>query len=85
MTLDELIGRLREMSHEYGHDTEVLLAFQPNWPLEFTVGRVVAANLASDPDDPDEAEDIVIYIGQGRSTDRAYVPAAGREELGWSR
>lgn len=40
MTLRELIERLVEIEEEFGPDTEVRLASQPSWPLEWTVAGI---------------------------------------------
>lgn len=44
MTLNELIAQLQDLAVEYG-DHEVRLAYQPNWPFEYTLGRVAAVNV----------------------------------------
>lgn len=98
MTIRELIEELTDLADEHGDDAEVRLAFQPRWPLEYTVGRdVVAVTFAAplDADYVDDAEDsddavadedhagTIVYLGEGRQV--GYLPGVAATELGWSK
>lgn len=58
MTVQELIDRLEVCLEDLGPDTEVRLAFQPNYPLAFEIGDVVdGTDLQDDESDYDEDDD----------------------------
>lgn len=72
MTVQELIERLEECDE----DCEVRLAFQPSWPLQFTIAGV--AEYDPDEDDEDESRDdrpVVFICDSGQHPDdAAYAP-----------
>lgn len=43
MNIRDLIETLDDFAQEFGDDTEVRIAFQPSWPLQYNVGDVVSA------------------------------------------
>jgi len=61
MTLSELIDQLTELQQEFPDtDPEVIVAYQPNWPMETQITDVVAVDPLTDWDDeygPEPAED----------------------------
>lgn len=87
MNIRELIDQLESFANEHGDDTEVRLASQPNWPFEFDISAVEAADLhmgSGDPDDEpaDESEaTIVVYLAEGSQL--GYLPIAACKVLGW--
>lgn len=52
MTVRDILNRLDALDPE----TEVRFAFQPNWPLEYSIDDIVGVNI-------DGQE--VVYLGQG--------------------
>ena len=81
MTVNEMIERLHEVAEDGFGECEVRLAFQPNWPLQFTVGGIATPEDESrgmgEPDEePDDAAS-VIYIVEGDHPrdDSPYAPA----------
>ena len=87
MTLRELIEELEEHAQDFGDETEVRLAQQPNWPFEYSVGATVAIDPASalEDEDDEEIEDgkTIVYIGEGSQL--GYLPGSATRELGWGR
>ena len=81
MTLNELIERLQEAAEDGFGESEVRLAFQPRWPLQFEVAGVSTPNDASrSKGEPDEEPDdvaSVIYIVEGNHPhdDSPYAPS----------
>lgn len=85
MTVNELIQALQETAEDGFGDHEVRLAFQPNWPLQFTVGGVAdpAAIVETrgyqlderDDDDDDAPKAVYITEGQHPLDDSPYAPA----------
>lgn len=75
MTVNEMIERLQEVAENGSGDRELRLAFQPSWPLQFTIGGVAEPEDAS----PDEAPTVapVVYITEGGhpTEDSPYAPA----------
>lgn len=68
MTVNELIEQLQEIAEDGYGETDVRLAFQPNWPLQFEVGRVTAPDEAGEghPDEESAEEPVpVVYIAEG--------------------
>lgn len=87
MNVRKLIERLEHYATEYGDETEVRLAHQPSWPFEYSIGAVVAVDLADElpfeceqPAEPAPSE-LIIYIGEGRQL--GYLPAQAAGELSW--
>lgn len=73
MTISELIGDLEDLAADYGDDTEVRMANQPNWPFEYSIDSVVAAD--------DDVDVPVVYIVEGEQL--GYLPVDVTAELGW--
>lgn len=67
------VRELTEMLSEHDDDTEVRLAFQPSWPLQYHAGGVAA-----------DDETNVVYISEGGQVyDTPYLPGNVSEQLGW--
>jgi hypothetical protein len=76
LTVNELIERLQEVAEGGSGDRELRLAFQPSWPLQFTIGGVAEPEDASpDEDQVDAASVIYIVEGNHPSNDSPYAPA----------
>jgi hypothetical protein len=54
VNISELIEQLEDLRDEHGDDTEVLAAYQENWPL---AGVILGAVVVEDGDDEDEDEE----------------------------
>ncbi len=71
MTIYELIQGFQEAAelHPDGEDAEVLIATQPNYPLQSHIAGVALYDLHEDDDKPDEpvAADakVQVYIAEG--------------------
>lgn len=67
MTLGELVARLDELLEEgYDDETEVLIATQPSWPLQFFIAGVVSSSdLEADEDEHPHLGDSTIYLVEG--------------------
>lgn len=74
MNIMEMIERLQDIADMYGEGTEVHLATQPSWPLEWSIGNVIAVT-------SDEGEPAIAYISEG--THQGYLPGDVARELGW--
>ena len=76
MTVNEMIERLQEVAEGGLGECEMRLAFQPSWPLQFTVGGIAIPE--ADETDTDEAQDEsapVVYITEGSHPDDSpYAP-----------
>lgn len=87
MTINELIERLQEAAEDGFGESEVRLATQPSWPLQFTVGGVVtpddrACARGQEPDEEREESWLVVYITEGRHPDDSpYAPAGVFESV----
>ena len=66
MTLSELIDQLTALAEEHeGDDPEVVVAYQPNWPMEVAITNIVSIDPMADweeefgtkPDPHDDPED----------------------------
>jgi len=66
MTITELIDELTDALDTHG-DLEVMLAWQPNWPLQAHIATVTTVN--SD----------TVYLAQGDQPDDPYAPAEAWE------
>ena len=62
MTIKELIESLESAMEDVGEDCEVRLAFQPNYPLEYSVGPV---EVAWGEDEEADNDGTVVYIEEG--------------------
>ena len=80
MTLNELIERLQEAAEDGFGESEVRLAFQPKWPLQFEIGGVATPDDESrgggEPDEePDDASKVVYIVeGSHPHDDSPYAP-----------
>jgi hypothetical protein len=76
MTVNDLIERLQEVAEEGMGDAEIRLAFQPSWPLQFTVGGIAIPDTDSDaPDEGPVDTTPVVYITEGSHPDDSpYAP-----------
>ena len=88
MTVQELMEMLEDMPQ----DAEVRLAMQPNWPFEYSIGRVIepaemaefAEDAAKDGGNDFDSDDEIpeaVYIGEG--TQLGYLPGLVSQTLGW--
>ena len=81
MKVNEMIERLQEVAESGFGECEMRLAFQPNWPLQFTVAGIATPDDESrDLGEPDEEPDdaaTVVYIVEGGHPygDSPYAPA----------
>lgn len=86
MNVSQLIERLQDLDP----NSEVLLAHQPSWPLQFTVAGVAASDdIAGESecddhghyscDDCASQEPGVVYIVEGDHPDHPYAPRAAWE------
>ena len=95
MKIAELISELQEIEQECGEDTEVRLAFQPSWPLQYNIGQVVIVGgdqfevdddyyEEGDENYNDAPEEPIIYISEaGQVYDSPYLSGAASTALGW--
>jgi hypothetical protein len=76
MTVNEMIERLQEVAENGSGDRELRLAFQPSWPLQFTIGGIAEPEEPSPNEEPADAAPVV-YIAEGGhpSDDSPYAPA----------
>jgi len=78
MTIKELIESLESAMEDVGEDCEVRLAFQPNYPLEYSVGPV---EVAWGEDEEADNDGTVVYIGEGGQL--GYLSSLASQWLGW--
>lgn len=91
MTVCELIRLLKT----YDPDSEVRIASQPRWPMEYRVHDVVETSLDKEDvdddlddddrndDEDDEPEIGVVYIVEGDQL--GYLGETARRDVGWGR
>jgi hypothetical protein len=79
LTVNEMIDRLQEVAENGSGDCELRLAFQPSWPLQFTVGGIAEPEEPKDPSSDEEPVDAtqIVYIVEGShpSDNSPYAPA----------
>lgn len=81
MTVNEMIERLQEAADDGFGECEVRLAFQPSWPLQFTVAGIATPDDESraqgEPDEePNDAASVVYLVEGGHPDDDSpYAPA----------
>lgn len=81
MNVNEMIERLQEIAEVGFGECEVRLAFQPRWPLQFTIGGIAtpddASRAAGEPDEEPDDADSVVYITEGGhpDDDSPYAPS----------
>ena len=52
MTLSELIDQLTDLQQEYeDRDPTVMIAYQPNWPIEVAIANIVEIDPLADFDE----------------------------------
>jgi hypothetical protein len=70
MTVNKMIECLQQAAESGYGDCEVRLAFQPHWPLQFTVAGITTPDDEADSREPDEDGDDelqqAVYIVEGR-------------------
>lgn len=78
MTVEELMHFLEQ----FDPDTEVRLAIQPRYPLEYSItsAEEVVIDMATE-DNPDAPSIHVIYLTEGHQI--GYLPGQAAEQLGW--
>jgi hypothetical protein len=88
MTVNAMIEQLQAIADDGFGDRELRLAFQPNWPLQFTIDGIAVpdadslpeAELDADDDRPvvsaTDGDDIPVYIVEGGHplNDSPYAP-----------
>lgn len=89
------VGELKEILESLPDEMEVRLAFQPSWPLEYTVDQAQVVDLnVPDPEEEGPADDEtqpvtpergepdeVLYLAEGNQI--GYLPEAATRGLGW--
>lgn len=91
------VGELKELLEDFNEEAEVVLAVQPNWPFEHSIGNVVEVepecwNCEGNGQLEDPVGDcpecggggslgIKVYIAEQRQVD--YLPGDVAKELGW--
>jgi len=79
MTLSELIDQLTELQQECGdEDPQVMMAHQPNWPLQMPLASVVL----HDPDPEGQQSERTVYVAEGWGGN-GYLTEGVSELLGW--
>jgi len=73
MTVNEMIERLQKVAGDGFGECEVRLAFQPSWPLQFTIGGIAVPDDESRghgeaDEEPDDAASVV-YLAEGGHPD----------------
>jgi hypothetical protein len=80
MTVNETIERLQEVAEDGFGECELRLAFQPKWPLQFTIGGIAVPDDASrgtgEPDEEQDDRASVVYVVEGGhpDNDSPYAP-----------
>jgi hypothetical protein len=80
------VGQLIEMLEQMPEDAEVMLAQQPSWPFEYSLGDVVmvgpdADNQLDDDDEDDRPDENIVYLVEGSQT--RYLPGFACNAVGW--
>jgi hypothetical protein len=75
MTVNEMIERLQEIAENGSGDCELRLAFQPSWPLQFTIGGIAELDDPSSDEEPADAPVVYITEGGHPDDDSPYAPA----------
>lgn len=76
MNIQTLIEELQAIVEQDGEDVEVRLAFQPRYPLEYSLSVISDTSVKLDKGP------LVVWLGEGRQI--GYLPEAGSLSLGWS-
>jgi hypothetical protein len=74
------VGELIEALGEFADDTEIRLAQQPSWPMEYGLQRtspLVQAPVA----DAHGGDTDVVYLVEGAQL--GYLPESARDQIGW--
>ena len=77
MTVQELILELQQ----FDQDSEVRLAMQPAWPMEYTIDGVVSIHPEAEYDFEEEEGTGIVYLSEGSQV--GYLSDEVRDELGW--
>lgn len=81
MTVNEMIERLQDVAEDGFGECELRLAFQPNWPLQFTIAGITipddeSRSMGEPDEEPDDAASVVYLVEGGHPTDDSpYAPA----------
>jgi len=88
------VSQLIEMLEQMPEDAEVMLAQQPNWPFEYSLGDVVMVGpdadnqqprsmtrRARDEDEDDRPDENIVYLVEGSQT--RYLPGFACNAIGW--
>lgn len=81
MTVNEMIERLQDVAEDGFGKCELRLAFQPNWPLQFTIAGITipddeSRSMGEPDEEPDDAASVVYLVEGGHPTDDSpYAPA----------
>jgi len=63
MTVNEMIERLQEIAGDGFGESDLRLAFQPSWPLQFEIGGIAV------PDEEPDNGAPVVYVVEGSHPD----------------
>lgn len=75
------VGELLEALSELPEDAPVLLASQPAWPFEYTLGEPVLVEELLVEGYNDDTAGPAVYLPEGQQT--RYLPGVVARELGW--
>lgn len=89
MSINDLIEQLEGLREDFGGDTEVRLAMQPNWPFEYAIADVQVVEMSpefEEGDDDEEVPDVenettVVYLLEGEQL--GYLPGYCSKQFGW--
>jgi hypothetical protein len=82
MTVADLIHALqRACDGEPEDSVEVRLAFQPNWPFEYSIDDGPGITIVEVQNDAYERHDKIIYLPEGQQL--GYLPGVASKALGW--
>lgn len=86
MTINDLMAQLTEIADTFGGETEVRIANQKTYPLQFTIVGVSAGNQFGSPADEAAADDDsepVAYLLGGAHPDHPYADSRLWQEQWW--
>ncbi len=84
MTVADLIHVLQQACEDADvtpDDVEVRLAFQPNWPFEYSIDDGPDILVVEVQNDAYERHDKIIYLPEGSQI--GYLPGVAARSLGW--
>ena len=84
MTVEDLVHVLKQACNDAEaspDDVEVRLAFQPNWPFEYSIDDGPDILVVEVQNDAFERYDKIIYLPEGSQI--GYLPEVASKSLGW--